>query len=90
MLRSLIAKSAQSTVRKTYDLRGLGRNTKAEQQQFARGDLSALSAQIEAERYITGGRLTVFDFNVASMLVGLIDNEPVTWISTLAKDYPVL
>ena len=90
LLRSLIAKSARSTMKKTYDLQGLGRHTKAEQRQFARDDLSAISDQIEAERYITGGRLTVFDFNVASILVGLMDNEPATWISILAKDYPVL
>lgn len=90
ILRSFIAKSAQSTVRKTYDLQGLGRHTKAEQKQFARDDLSAISAQIEAERYITGSRLTVFDFNVASILIGLMDNEPATWISILAQDYPVL
>jgi glutathione S-transferase len=90
ILRSLIANSARSTVKKTYNLQGLGRHTKAEQQQFARDDLSAISDQIEAERYITGGRLTVFDFNIASILVGLMDNKPATWISVLAEDYPVL
>jgi len=90
ILRSLIAKSAQSKFIKTYNLQGLGRHTKSEQQQFGRHDLAAISDQIEAERYITGGRLTVFDFNVASILAGLMDNEPATWISILAQDYPVL
>lgn len=90
LLRTLIAKSARSTMKKTYDLQGLGRHTRAEQEQFARDDLSAISDQVEAEHYITGGRLTVFDFNVASILVGLMDNEPATWISILAQDYPIL
>jgi glutathione S-transferase len=90
LLRSFIANAARSTVKKTYNLQGLGRHTKAEQKQFARDDLAAISDQVEAERYITGARLTVFDFNVASVLVGLMDNEPATWISILSKDYPAL
>tara|TARA_R110002072_G_scaffold46082_10_gene127997 strand:- start:27109 stop:27822 length:714 start_codon:yes stop_codon:yes gene_type:complete len=90
LIRSFIANSARSTVRKTYDLQGLGRHTKTEQAQFVRDDLAAISNQIEAERYITGSRLTVFDFNVASILVGLMDNTPATWTSVIARDYPVL
>lgn len=90
LFRKLAANSARSTVKKTYRLQGLGLHTKAEQIQFARDDLTAISDQIEAERYITAGKLTVFDFNVASILIGLMDNKPDTWISLLSKDYPVL
>lgn len=89
-LRGFVARMAQKQVRQTYHLQGLGRHSKAEQRAFAHEDLKAISDQIEANRYITGGRLTVFDFAVASILVGLMDNEPATWISELAKQYPVL
>ena len=34
--------------------------------------------------------MTVFDFSVASLLAGLIDNQPATWISELAREYPAL
>ena len=89
-VRGFVARQAQKEVKKTYHLQGLGRHSKEEQIKFAREDLSALSDQIEAERYITGGRQTVFDFTIASLLVGLMDNEPVTWLSEIAKEYPVL
>ncbi len=89
-LRGLVARQAQKQVRQTYYLQGLGRHSKEEQRAFAREDLSAIADQVEANRYITGGRMTVFDFAVASVLVGLMDNQPSTWISTLSEDYPVL
>ena len=89
-IRALATRGARSEVRKTYHLQGLGRHSKAEQVAFARSDLSAIADRIEAERYIAGSKLSVFDFAVASILVGLMDNEPATWISELAKEYPAL
>jgi glutathione S-transferase len=90
LIRGFVARQAQKQVEQTYYLQGLGRHSREEQIKFAREDLSALSDQIEAEGFITGGRLTVFDFTIASLLVGLMDNEPARWISKIAKDYPVL
>lgn len=90
LFRSLAANTARATVKKTYNLHGLGRHSKADQEAFARRDLAAISDHIEAHRYIAGERLTVFDFTVAGVLVGLMDNEPATWMSEVAKDYPVL
>lgn len=89
-LRGIVAHFAQKQVRQTYHLQGLGRHSMAEQKAFAHEDLSALSDHVAANQYITGGRLTVFDFAVASVLVGLMDNKPATWISELAGDYPAL
>ena len=77
-------------VRKTYKLQGLGRHTLDEQKDFARRDLQALVDGLNGGRYIVGDRMTVFDFTVASLLAGLIDNQPATWISELARDYPAL
>jgi glutathione S-transferase len=90
VLRSVIGTIARGQVRKTYKLQGLGRHTLDEQKDFARRDLQALVDGLNGGRYIVGDRMTVFDFTVASLLAGLIDNQPATWISELARDYPAL
>lgn len=88
--QGFVARQAQKEVKKTYYLQGLGRHSLTEQKAFAHEDLAAIDDQIEAQQYITGGRMTVFDFAVASVLVGLMDNEPPTWMSQIAAEYPVL
>ena len=90
VLRTVIGTVARSQVRKTYNLHGLGRHTLDEQRAFARRDLQALVDGLDGGRYIVAGRMTVFDFTVASLLAGLIDNQPATWISELAREYPAL
>ena len=77
-------------MQKTYDLHGLGRHTFEEQQGFARRDLEAINAAVTNSPYIVGGRLTVYDFVIAGMLSGLMDNQPPTWMSRMANEYPGL
>ena len=77
-------------MRKTYNLHGLGRHTLAEQKDFARRDLQALSDAVGSNGYIAGDRLSAYDFAVAALLAGMIDNQPSTWVSELAADYPRL
>lgn len=37
--------------------------------------------------YIAGARLTVFDFSVASLLSGLYDQQPASWINGIADEF---
>ena len=86
----LIANLARRQVKKTYKLHGLGRHSKQQQVWFARRDLQAIDAVVSTEQYIVGKRLTVYDFSVASLLAGMLDNKPATWVSKLASEYPAL
>jgi glutathione S-transferase len=89
-LRTAIGILARRQMRRTYDLHGLGRHGLEDQQGFARRDLAALEDALDGKTHLLGERLTVFDFSVASLLSGLIDNQPATWISTIAGEYPGL
>jgi glutathione S-transferase len=90
LFRGFASKGAQKQMSKTYDLQGLGRHTLEEQKGFARRDLQAIADIVSKENYIVGGRLTAFDFVVASMLSGMLHNEPATWISEIGNGYPSL
>lgn len=90
LFRGFASKGAQKSVRQTYDLHGLGRHTLEEQKGFARRDLQAISDIVASQKYIVGGRLTAFDFVVAGMLSGFMDNEPPTWLTDITKEYPAL
>ncbi len=84
-----VSKMARRQVRQTYHLHGLGRHSHEEQVEFARKDLLAIAAQTSEHGYIAGNRRTPYDFSVASMLAGMIDNRPATWFSELAsKEVP--
>lgn len=82
----LVSMLARRQVRQTYNLHGLGRHSLQEQKDFARKDLEAIAAQLTASNYIAGDRLTVFDFAVVGILAGLMDNQPVTWVSEIANE----
>lgn len=84
-LRGLIGAVARSTVRKTYDLHGLGRHTLEEQKGFAARDLDALDGLVGARPFLLGNEISVYDFGVASLLAGLLDNRPPTWLTDLAE-----
>ena len=86
----LVSKLARNQVKKTYHLHGLGRHTKAQQEWFARRDLEAIANRVSEQSYIVGQRLTVFDFSVASLLAGILDNQPATWLTNIAKEYPAI
>lgn len=90
LLGPIVARLARAQMRKTYHLHGLGRHDLEQQKWFARQDLQAISNVVENNQYIVGQRLTVFDFNVASLLAGILDNQPATWVTLLAKEYPAL
>lgn len=85
-VRWLASTMARKQMQQTYNLHGLGRHTFQEQKDFARRDLEAIEAQLSTSRYIAGDRLTVFDFAVVGILAGLMDNQPVTWISEIANE----
>jgi glutathione S-transferase len=86
----VIAKLARAQIRKTYYLQGLGRHSKDQQVGFLQRDLQAIESVVENDHYIVGQRLTVFDFSVASLLAGMLDNQPGTWVTQEAKKYPGL
>ena len=90
LIRGFIAGSAQKEVRKTYHLHGLGRHTMEEQKGFAKRDLQAIADVVSKNGYITGGRLTAFDFVIAGMLSGFMDNTPATWLTDIANGFPAL
>ncbi len=87
---ALVSRLARRKVRTTYNLHGLGRHSQEEQNQFARRDLRAISNVVSEQQYIVGGRLTAFDFGVASMLVGIVDQQPRSWVNDLADEFPAL
>ena len=90
LIGPLIARIARRQVTKTISLHGLGRHSKEQQEWFAQRDLQAIDSIVSAEHYIVGKRLTVFDFSVASLLAGILDNKPQTWVTKLALQYPAL
>lgn len=90
IFRGFAAGSARRGVARTLDLHGLGRHTHEEQVGFLRRDLEAIAAVVDTDGYIVGKRLTVYDFTVAGMLSGLMDNEPPTWVSKIANEYQPL
>ena len=89
-IRGFAAGGAQKQLRKTYDLQGLGRHSMGEQEGFARRDFQAISDAVADGRYIAGERMTAFDFAMAGLLSGLMDNTPATWISKIATEFPAL
>jgi glutathione S-transferase len=90
LVRTLAPALARRQVRQTYHLQGLGRHNQQEQEQFARRDLKAIADVVAAENYIVGGRLTAFDFGVAGLLSGMLDQQPHSWINPLADEFPAL
>ena len=89
-LRGLIANGARKQVRQTYRLQGLGLHSFDEQQAFAHRDLTALQDAISPEGFLFGDTPGIYDFAVASILSGIYDNEPATWMTQLAESYGAL
>jgi glutathione S-transferase len=90
VIRNLISTLARRQMRKTLDLQGLGRHSLNQQKEFARRDLQALASVLTNSRYIVGDKLSVFDFSVTSMLSGLLDNVPSTWMTEIGQEFPEL
>ena len=89
-VRPLVAGLARRQMRQTYHLHGLGRHTFEEQRGFAARDLRSLEDSVPDEGFLFGGEPGVFDFTVAGMMAGIYDNEPPTWLTGMARDYPRL
>ena len=87
LVRPLASGMARRQVARTYDLQGLGRHTLEEQKGFARRDLDALDAAVPATGFLFGEQPGIFDFTVAGMMAGIYDNQPATWVTTLAEPY---
>ena len=83
----LASTMARRTMRQTYKLHGLGRHSHAEQVTLLRTDLQAMADQVATEGYIAGIRMTAYDFGVGAMLAAGMDNQPATWVSTIANEY---
>jgi glutathione S-transferase len=90
LLRGFASSAARREVRKTLNLHGLGRHTREEQAGFLRRDLAAISDTVKDGRFIVGEDMTAFDFAIAALLAGLMDNKPETWVSQIASEYPEL
>ena len=89
-IRTLASNGARKQVLKTLDLHGLGRHNLDEQADFARRDLRTLSRALSTHPYIAGDSLTAFDFAVASLLAGIYDQQPPTWMTPIAQEFPNL
>lgn len=86
-VRPFASKAARKQVLKTLDLHGLGRHNLDEQADFSRRDLRTLSCALASQPFIAGDRLTAFDFAVASLLSGIYDQQPPTWITPIAQEF---
>lgn len=89
-LKQLVKTVARSQVRKTYDLQGLGKHSLQEQKDFASRDLDALNRAVKGSRFLLGEELTVFDFAVAALISGAVDNKPDTWLTPMIREFPEL
>ena len=87
-MRRVVAGLARRQVRQTYHLQGLGRHTLSEQKDFARRDLDALAGKVASSPYLLGDAPSVFDFGIAALLAGTLDNEPATWMTEVAREFP--
>lgn len=87
-VRAIAAPLVRRRVRRSHRDQGLGRHTLVEQQQFARNDLAAIDAAVEAGGFVAGDRITVFDVAVAAQLASLLDNRPATWLTEIAAAWP--
>jgi glutathione S-transferase len=86
-MRQIVPVLARRQVRQTYQLQGLGRHTLEEQKDFARRDLGAIEKKVGDGPYLLGEKLTAFDFAIAALLAGTIDNEPATWMTAVAREF---
>ncbi|EAW30414.1 hypothetical protein GP2143_09420 [marine gamma proteobacterium HTCC2143] len=85
-LRWIIPSIARKQVRKTLQLHGLGAHSREEMKAFARRDLQAISDAIGSKPFLLGNEISAFDFTVGSMLSGILDNKPDTWLSPIARE----
>lgn len=87
IVRPLVARLAQRQVRQTYHLHGLGRHTPEEQRGFVERDLQALQDLVPEAGFLFGPEPRLADFTIASFMAGVLDNQPPTWVTEIARGY---
>ncbi len=90
LVRGLIANAARKQTLKAAINQGLGKHTLSEQQDFARRDLAALEATVPAAGFLFADKPGIYDFTLASIMAGIYDNQPDTWLTDIARGYPNL
>lgn len=90
LVRGLVANGARKQVRQTLALHGLGKHNMDEQKGFAQRDLQALENLVPSSGFLFGDTPTIYDFTVAGLMTGIYDNQPATWLTTLAQPYKTL
>lgn len=88
--RGLAAGMARRAMRQTYNGHGLGRHTLAEQKDFARRDFAAIQGALTDTGFLIDASPNIYDFTVAGLLAGIYDQQPPTWITAVAQEYPEL
>lgn len=86
-MRTFVPALARREVRQAYRLQGLGRHSLDEQKDFARRDLEAIAKKVGEGPYLLGEKLTAFDFGIASLLAGALDNQPGTWMTAIIREF---
>ena len=86
-VRHIAPTMARRQVKQTLHLQALGRHTHEEQLGFARRDLDAIAKKVGDGPFLLGEKLTVFDFGIASLIAGTVDNEPATWMTNVVREF---
>jgi len=87
LVRPLVTRGARKQVQQTLNLQGLGKHTLDEQQDFAKRDLQALEDSVPTSEFLFGSQPGIYDFTVAAIMTGILDNQPATWLTHLASPY---
>lgn len=87
LVRPLVAGLARRQVRQTLHLHGLGRHSVEDQRGFAQRDLRALNDAVPESGFLFSDTPCVFDFTIAAFMAGVFDNQPATWVTTMALEY---
>jgi glutathione S-transferase len=87
LVRPLVAAMARREVSKGYRLHGLGRHSLEDQKAFALRDLAALEGAVPELGFLFGDSPGIYDFTIAALMAGIFDNQPATWLTTLAMPF---
>lgn len=89
-VRTPVSALIRRRMKQTILLQGLGAHTESEQEAFARRDLSALQNAVINGPFLFGDNVSVFDMGIASIMAGIYDNQPGTWLTRVANEFPAL
>lgn len=89
-LTYIVSYFARKQVKQTYLLHGLGKHSLEEQKIFARADLKSIHDAVGKNGYILGEKLSCFDFTIAALLAGILDQKRETWLNNIVDEFPQL